>query len=102
MTEKQRFVDLQLRPICEAQRALEARIKAMKTDWEAGKSALFTNDATPYDDGRSIEGLTQMTEAEIFSAARVLIGSIATDNTGREVYNAEAISQPCVQPLQAE
>ena len=37
-TEKQRFVDEEIRPIAEAARALVVRIQNLKTSWFAGKN----------------------------------------------------------------
>lgn len=99
-TEKQKFVDERLRPLCESMRADEARIQAMRIEWLAGKKDLFVDDDTPYIDGRDGEGLSPMVESDIFAAAKVLLGAVATDNAGRTVYSKEAISKPTVQAIE--
>ncbi len=93
-TEKQNFVNDEVRVIAEEIRATLAKYANMRTSWDAGLNADFVNSVgTPYDDGRPDEGLTQMTEADIHSFVSVM----AAINTAS---NTEIIEKPTVRPLQ--
>jgi len=87
-----RFVNEQVRPLCERARALKAEIDAMTTAWYGGINAKFPNDSSPLVDGRAAEGVSQLTGAQVNSAVGQLIG-IAP--------NAEIVAAPCVRPLSA-
>lgn len=71
-TEKQNFVDKQIRPLSELLEEADMRITTLLTDWNSGLSGQFANNATPYDDGRTAEGLDQFTEALIHQAVTAL------------------------------
>lgn len=89
------FCNEQVRPLCEEARALAARIAAMTTAWYAGLNAKFPNDISPLADGRTAEGVSRLTGANVTNAVGNLIAMSAASN-------AEVISLPCVQPLLAE
>jgi hypothetical protein len=87
-----RFVSEQIRPLCEAARALNVRIDAMTTAWFAGLNADFPNDSSAVDDGREDEGVSRLTGANVNSAVGNLIAMKAASNS-------EILSLPCVRPL---
>lgn len=89
-----RFVNEQVRPLCEKARALSAEIAAMQTLWFGGLDANFPNDATALDDGRDAQGVSRLTGAQIQLAVGVLIAMHGQ-------ANAEIIAKPCVRPLTA-
>lgn len=87
-----RFVNEQLRPLCEEARALRARVDAMSTAWFAGLDDEFPNDTSPLLDGREAEGVSRLTGAQVVNAVSNLIAMSAAGN-------AEILSLPCVRPL---
>lgn len=89
-----RFVNEQVRPLCEKARGLAAETQAMQTTWFAGLNASFPNDGTVLDDGREGEGVSRLTCAQINSAVGVLIAMAGQ-------ANAEIVAKPCVRPLSA-
>lgn len=89
-----RFVNEQVRPLCEQARALVARIDAMNTSWGAGINALFPNDTTALTDGRVAEGVSQLTGAQVTAA----VGNLLALKTAS---NSQIIDKPCVRPLSA-
>lgn len=93
--EAVRFVNEQVRPLCEKTRALIAEIDALKTVWFAGLNLDFPNDETNLADGRAGEGVSRLSGADINSAVGILIAIAAASN-------AEIISKPCVRALSAQ
>lgn len=89
-----RFVNEQVRPLCEKARALSVEISAMKTLWFGGLDAQFPNDTTGLDDGRDGQGVSRLTGAQVQLAVGVLIAML-------DQANAEIIAKPCVRPLSA-
>lgn len=77
-TEKQNFVDKQLRRVAELLEQLDVVTTTLSTDWDSGLSAQFANNSTPYDDGRAPEGLDQFNEALVHTAVNAAI-SLQTD-----------------------
>jgi hypothetical protein len=65
-TQKQNFVDQQVRPAVEALETLGVRIETLITQL-AILDPPIENDATPYDDGRPNENLDPVTEAQLTS-----------------------------------
>lgn len=92
--EAVRFVNEQVRPLCEKARALSAEILAMQTLWFGGLDAQFPNDATALDDGREGQGVSCLTGAQVQLAVGVLIAMLGQ-------ANAEIIAKPCVRSLLA-
>lgn len=90
-----RFVNEQVRPLCQAARALSARIAAMTTSWFAGLNLDIPNDSSPLADNRDAEGVSRLTGSNVVNAVSNLIAANAA-------LNSEIISLPCVQPLNAE
>lgn len=90
-----RFVNEQVRPLCEKARAMAAEIGAMQTLWFGGLDAQFPNDATALDDGREAQGVSRLTGAQIQLAVGVLIAMLGQ-------VNADVIAKPCVRPLSAQ
>ncbi len=87
-----RFVNDEIRPLCEAARALKARIAVATTEWYGGVNALTTNDSNLLVDGREAEGLFPLTGADVTNA----IGNLISVASG---VNDEIIQKPCVNPL---
>jgi hypothetical protein len=93
--EAVRFVNEQVRPLCEKVRALVFEILAAQTTWYGGLNASFPNDATLLDDGREADGSSRLTGAQINSAMGVLISMAGASNS-------EIIAKPCVRALSAQ
>lgn len=89
-----RFVNEQVRPMCERVRALIAEIDSMQVDWFQGLNALFPNDSSSVDDGREGEGISRLTGADINNVMTIL-GAIAGEK------NEQIIGKPCVRALTA-
>jgi len=89
-----RFVNEQVRPLCEEVRALNARISAMQTLWFSGLNNSFPNTTDAVADGRDAEGASRLTGANINSAVGIMIAMLGASNS-------EIIEKPCVRPLSA-
>lgn len=87
-----RFVNEQIRPLCEALRALKARTDAATVDWFAGLNAMFPNDASPVVDGREAEGVSRLTGQDINDVMYLFATAIAN-------MPAATVAKPCVRPL---
>jgi hypothetical protein len=87
-----RFVNEQVRPLCEEARALMARIGAAQTLWFSGVNGNVPNDATLLADGRDADGSSRLTGAHINSAVGNLIAIAAASN-------AQIIEKPCVRAI---
>jgi len=86
-----RFVNEQVRPLCERLRALKAEFDALAPTWYGGINSLITNSAQDaIADGRENEGVSRLTGADIHSAVGQLLGVTP---------NSEIIAKPCVNPL---
>lgn len=90
-----RFVNEQIRPLCEAARALKVRVEAMDAAWDGGIGAKCPGDASPLADGRENEGVSRLTGYNVGIAHDALVGA-ATALTDA------AIIPPCVRPLMAD
>lgn len=89
-----RFVNEQVRPMCEKVRAVMAEIGSMQVDWFQGLNAMFPNDSSAVDDGRDGEGISRLTGADINNVMTIL-GAIAGEK------NEQIIGKPCVRALTA-
>lgn len=89
-----KFVNEQVRPLCEEARALKARIASATTDWFAGLNALTPNDASAVADNRDAEGASRLTGADVNSAVGNLISA-------HDAINDQVVSKPCVRPFTA-
>lgn len=87
-----RFVNEQIRPLCEQTRALVVKLNSMETLWNSGLNSEFPNDATPVDDGRDAEGVSRLTGADINQVMSVLLAMMGQ-------YNSEIVEKPCVRSL---
>jgi hypothetical protein len=88
-----RFVNEQIRPLCEEARALNARIDAMTTLWNSGLNAQFPNDTTAVQDNRDADGSSRLTGANIVQA----VGTLQAMKTAS---NTQILEKPCVRVLQ--
>jgi hypothetical protein len=87
-----RFVNEQVRPLCEEVRALKAKFDALAPLWYGGINALITNSAQDnIEDGREAEGISRLTGADIHNAVGQFL-AIAP--------NTEIIAKPCVRSIQ--
>jgi hypothetical protein len=93
--EAVRFVDEQIRPLCETARSLKAEILAAQTLWFGGLNTAIPNTSDLIDDGREEEGVSRLTGIHVNGAMGQLI-TLAGN------LNDEIIAKPCVRPLQAE
>ena len=90
-----RFVNEQIRPLCEKVRALDAEINSMNSLWSSGLNAFFPNTTEAVDDEREDEGVSRLTGADINQAVGIL-------NNIEAAANAEIIAKPCVRALRAD
>lgn len=88
-----RFVNEQVRPLCEEARALMARVAAMTTSWNAGINAAFSNNVDTVEDGREGEGVSRLTALQVSQA----VGQLQAVSA----LNTEIIAKPCVRALSA-
>ena len=88
-----KFANDTIRPLAEQARALKARITDATNTWFAGMNAKFPNDASNVVDGRTAEGVTELTGADVNSVMGDLIGAAGQ-------LNDQIIGKPCVRPLQ--
>lgn len=87
-----RFVNEQVRPLCEEVRALKAKFDALAPSWYGGINALITNSANDsIEDGREAEGISRLTGADIHSAVAQFLAITP---------NSEIIAKPCVRAIQ--
>lgn len=89
-----KFVNEQVRPLCEQARALIAKINAMQTQWFAGINTLTPNDGSLVQDGRDADGSSRLTGAQVNSAVGNLTAMVTASNS-------QIISTPCVRSLSA-
>lgn len=87
-----RFTNEQIRPLCEAARALKARIESMDAAWDGGIGAKCPGDTSPLDDGREAEGVSRLTGYDVGIAHDSLV------NAAGQLTDA-IIEKPCVRPL---
>jgi hypothetical protein len=87
-----RFVNEQVRPLCEEARALMARIDALNTLWTSGLNAAFPNDVSPVVDNRDAEGASRLTGANVQSAVGTLLAI-------KTASNSQIIEKPCVRAI---
>lgn len=90
-----RFSDEQVRPTAEKMRNLYYELEAMNVDWFNGISAVTPNDALEtLDDGRTAEGISTLTGADI-NALMTQVGNYIALVEAVGVLNV--IQKPCVQ-----
>ncbi len=88
-----KFVNEEIRPLCEQIRALCAKITNSRTSWFGGINNSFPNDSSPVVDGREGEGVSRLTGADINSVMGIAIAML-------DASNAEIIEKPTVRPLE--
>lgn len=87
-----RFVNLQIRPLCEAMRELKIRMVDMKNTWDNHVGALIPNDASPLDDGREAEGISRLTGADVNNARNTMASLIAG-------ISDAVVGKPCIRTI---
>jgi len=88
-----RFVNEQVRPLCEKLRALKAEFDALSPIWYGGINTVITNSTQDaIADGREDEGISRLTGADIHGAVAQFLAITP---------NSEIIAKPCVNPLRA-
>lgn len=91
-----RFINEEVRPLCEMARAFKARVDSMMTSWYAGLNVVVPNDAgQAIDDGRDAEGVSRLNGDDVHSAVGILEAMVATPTP----YNEQIIELPTVRPL---
>jgi len=91
-----RFVNEQVRPLCEAARALKARIDAAQTQWYGGIDAHFATAEDTVEDGREDQGVSRLTAGDVTTA----IAQLLKTATGQAAeWNDAVVSKPCVRAL---
>ena len=70
-----RFSNESLRPLCERVRALKADIDAVGVKWFGELSALVPNDSSVLEDGRTAEGVSILTGADITNVITQLLAN---------------------------
>jgi hypothetical protein len=98
-TEVIKYSNEVIRPMSEKIRALKVELDSAMTTWFGTISANCPNDAGEIlEDGRSTEGISILTGADITSLV-VVMQSLQTPLNVAGV--SDVISKPCVRPLQA-
>src|SRR5438045_4097846 len=87
-----RFVNEQIRPLCELARALKAMVLSMHAAWTGGIGAKCPGDASAIADNRDGEGASRLTGYVVGVAHDTLL---AVANAVNDAY----INPPCVRPL---
>jgi hypothetical protein len=88
-----RFVNEQIRPLCEELRALKAKFDALSPIWYGGMNTTIGSSAQDnIADGREAEGVSRLTAADVTNAVAQFLAITP---------NSEIIAKPCVRPLQA-
>lgn len=87
-----RFVNEQIRPLCEEARAFNARVTAMHNSWIETISQNCPADSSPLADGREAEGVSRLTGYMV---------AVAHDNLKAmsDEMNVDYINPPCVRVL---
>lgn len=92
-----RYVNECVRPLCEAIRNLKARGDVALLKWSTETAALIPNDGTLLEDGRTAEGVSILTGADINAVLSVMLALKA--NLESDPSIAVTINKPCVLPL---
>lgn len=90
-----RFVNEQVRPLCEKLRAVFAEIDSMQISWQGRLSVMFPGDETLVDDGREGEGVSHLTGSDIQQ-----VMSIVANVAGEK--NVQILAKPCVRTFSAQ
>lgn len=86
-----RFVNEQVRPLCEKLRALKAEFDALSPTWFGGLNTVISNSANdPIVDNRENEGVSRLSGADVHNAVAQFL-AVAP--------NSEIIAKPCVRAL---
>lgn len=89
-----RFVNEQVRPMCQKVRALLVEIESMQMTWELEISKLVPADEKlSVDDGREKEGVSRLTGADI-NNVMIVLAALAQQK------QADVVAKPCVHALQ--
>lgn len=89
-----RFIREVVRPLCEAQRALDARYAALQTEWFAGMNTTIGSGSGFVKEDRQAEGVANLTQDQVTNAVANMLAILAA-------ASPEVLSVPCVRPLQA-
>lgn len=88
-----RFVNEQVRPLCERLRALKAEFDALAPVWYGGMNTIIGSSAQDsIADGREAEGISRLTSNDVTNAVAQFLAITP---------NSEIIAKPCVNPLRA-
>ena len=89
-----KFVNDYIRPMCETLRYMTVRGVDWSAKWEE-VATKFPNDTSLVEDGRSEEGISRLTSADIHNVSTVFISLL----TMMDASSQTAIAKPCVRPL---
>jgi len=94
-----RFTNECIRPLCESIRDLKARGDIVLLKWSAEVAALIPNDGSVLEDGRTSEGISILTGADI----NAVVGVMLALHTALEAdpSTVATILKPCVNQLRA-
>ena len=92
-----RYVNECVRPLCEAIRNLKARGGVALLKWETEIAPLVPNDGSLLDDGRTAEGVSILTGADINAVLGVMTQLNAALDADPSI--AAIVNKPCVQQL---
>ena len=90
--EALRFVNEQIRPLCESLRGIKVQMASMKVLWDDHIEALIPNDASLIADGREAEGVSRLTGADVNNARNAMAALIPG-------ISDTVIGKPCVRPI---
>lgn len=88
-----KFMNEELRPLCERLRALAYEIDAAKFRWAEAVKVLPPGSNDVVDDGRSAEGVSRLTVQNVLDAVTVLDGV-------RAATSDATVAKPCVRSLE--
>jgi hypothetical protein len=91
-----KFSNEAVRVMAERFRSLKVDVDAILTQWFGGINALFPNNGTLLDDGRTVDGVSVLTGADVTNLITQLL-EFQTQMNGVGVV--DVISKPCVRTL---
>lgn len=96
-----KFLNEQVRPACERQRAERARLASMLAQWELVKDLpdLTKGGGEVVDDGRELEGVSRLTGDDVTRAVEMLTKMHVIFS---EIGAGDTLEKPCVRPLTVE
>lgn len=91
-----RFINEQIRPLCEEFRLLKAKVNSCVANWFVGVNAKIPGDDSTVDDGREDQGASRLTGADVVG---VMVQLLAFQSQLDQGGVAGIIAKPCVRPF---